>query len=81
MDYGTSLLRETDIGSEIISNLRQQNVIADKVKTLEKSGELKTIQFYYFYTFIHSISIWNYSTKNIKYCYYIFLIIQTASLY
>jgi hypothetical protein len=43
MDYGTSLLRETDIGSEIISNLRQQNVIADKVKTLEKSGELKTI--------------------------------------
>jgi hypothetical protein len=32
MDYGTSLLRETDIGSEIISNLRQQNVIADKIK-------------------------------------------------
>jgi hypothetical protein len=43
MDYGTSLLRETDIGSEIISNLRQQNVIADKIKTLQKSGELKTI--------------------------------------
>lgn len=43
MDYGTSLLRETDIGNEIISNLRQQNVIADKLKTLQKSGELKTI--------------------------------------
>ena len=44
------------------------------------SGELKTIQFYYFYTFINSISIWNYSTKNIKYCYYIFLIIQKGEL-
>jgi len=42
MDYGTGPLRNTDLGSEIINNLRQQNVIADNIKALEKSGELKT---------------------------------------
>jgi len=42
MDYGTGPLRTTDIGQEIIDNLRKQNVIVDNVKKLEKSGELKT---------------------------------------
>ena len=42
MDYGTTTLRKSDLGDEIVKNLRQQNIIADKVKTLEKTGELKT---------------------------------------
>ena len=42
MDYGTGPLRTTDIGQEIIDNLRKQNVIVDNIKKLEKSGELKT---------------------------------------
>ena len=42
MDYGTGLLRSTNLGEEIITNLRQQNVIVDNVKKLEKSGQLKT---------------------------------------
>jgi hypothetical protein len=42
MDYGTGPLRTTNIGDEIIANLRQQNVIVDNVKKLQKSGELKT---------------------------------------
>jgi hypothetical protein len=41
-EYGTTLLRESDLGEEIISSLRQQNVIADKVAEMTKSGELKT---------------------------------------
>jgi len=41
-EYGTTLLRESDLGGEIISSLRQQNVIADKVAEMTKSGELKT---------------------------------------
>jgi len=42
MDYGTTTLRESDLGKEIITNLKQQNVIADNIKKLESSGELKT---------------------------------------
>ena len=42
MNYGTGPLRTTDLGDEIIANLRQQNVIVDNVKKLQKSGELKT---------------------------------------
>ena len=42
MDYGTTTLRESDLGKEIITNLKQQNVIADNIKKLEASGELKT---------------------------------------
>jgi len=42
MDYGTGPLRTTNLGDEIISNLRQQNVIVDNIKKLEKSGQLKT---------------------------------------
>ena len=41
-EYGTTLLRESDLGGEIISSLRQQNVIADKIAEMTKSGELKT---------------------------------------
>jgi len=41
MDYGTGPLRTTNLGNEIITNLRQQNVIVDNIKKLEKSGELK----------------------------------------
>ena len=41
-DYGTPLLRESNLSQEIVSNLRQQNVIADKVAEMTKSGELKT---------------------------------------
>ena len=36
MDYGTGPLRTTDIGQEIIDNLRKQNVIVDNIKKLEK---------------------------------------------
>ena len=42
MDYGKGPLRTTDIGQEIIDNLRKQNGIVDNIKKLEKSGELKT---------------------------------------
>jgi hypothetical protein len=42
MDYGTASLRGSDLGAEIISNLRQQNVIADKISKMQASGELKT---------------------------------------
>jgi hypothetical protein len=42
MDYGTGPLRTTNLGDEIIANLRQQNVIVDNIKKLQKSGELKT---------------------------------------
>ena len=41
-EHGTTLLRESDLGQEIVSSLRQQNVIADKVAEMTKSGELKT---------------------------------------
>ena len=42
MDYGTGSLRASDLGAEIISNLRQQNVIADKISKMQASGELTT---------------------------------------
>ncbi len=42
IDYGTGPLRTTNLGDEIIANLRQQNVIVDNIKKLQKSGELKT---------------------------------------
>jgi len=41
-EYGTTLLKESDLGQEIVSSLRQQNVIADKVAEMTKSGDLKT---------------------------------------
>jgi len=41
-EYGTTLLKESDLGQEIVSSLRQQNVIADKVVEMTKSGDLKT---------------------------------------
>ena len=42
IDYGTTSLRKSDLGSEIISNLKQQNIMADKLSKMTKSGELKT---------------------------------------
>ena len=42
IDYGTTSLRKSDLGSEIISNLKQQNIMSDKLSKMKKSGELKT---------------------------------------
>jgi len=40
-DFGTSIIGESDFKKEIIENLKKQNVIADKVNPMQKSGELK----------------------------------------